>query len=159
MIQADVAEHGSLRGGDDIGGVKLAAHAHLAHHDVAVVPGKIGKGNGRDHFKLRGVRVQGVRQRADLGRDFAQLVVGDLLAVHLHALVEPDQEGRRIQPRPITRRPEDTGHHGTGRALAVGTGDVDELQVLLGVPHQRQQRPDALQSRDAAAPAHGVDIG
>ena len=69
VIQADVAEHGSLRDGDDIGGVKLAAHAHLAHHDVAVVPGKIGKGNGRDHFKLRGVRVQRIRQGADIGGD------------------------------------------------------------------------------------------
>ena len=67
--KADVAEHGSLRGGDDIGGVKFAAHAHLAHHDIAVVPGKIGEGDGRDHFKLRGVRVQRIRQGADIGGD------------------------------------------------------------------------------------------
>ena len=158
VVQADVAEHGGLRGGDHVGGVKFAAHAHLAHHDIAVVPGEIGEGDGRDHLKLRRVRVQGVRQRADLGRDFAQLVVGDLLAVHLHALVEPDQEGRGVQARAIARRPEDAGHYGTGGALSVGAGDVDELHVLLGIPHQRQQRPDALQSRDAAAPADGVDI-
>ena len=105
VIQTDVAQHGGLRCGDGVGGVELAAHAHLAHHDVALTPGKPCEGDGGHHLKLRGVVSHAVRQRPHLLRDGAQLFVGDGLTVHLHPLVEAEDVGRCVQSRAIPRGP------------------------------------------------------
>ena len=105
VIQTDVAQHGGLRRGDGVGGVELAAHAHLAHHDVALTPGKPCEGDGGHHLKLRGVVSHAVRQRPHLLRNGAQLLVGDGLTVHLHPLVEAKDVGRCVQPRAIPRGP------------------------------------------------------
>ena len=158
VVKADVAQHGSLGSADDVGGVELAAHAYLAHHDVAPAAGKPREGNGRDHLKLGGLLENAVGQRLDLLGDGAQLVVGDLLAVDLHPLVEADDVGRGVQAGAIARLPQHRGHHGAGGALAVGAGDVNKFQRPLRMTHLVQQGADTLQTGDAALPADGVDV-
>ena len=159
VIQSDAAQHGGFRRGDDVGGIELAAHSHLAYHDVAVSAGEPGEGDGRDHLKLRGVIRHGVRQRPHLLRHGAQRLVGDHLAVDLHPLVEPEDIGRRVQTRSVACGAQHGRQHGTGGALAVGARHMDEFQCPLRMTQLLQQRIDALQPGFAAPPVHGVDIG
>ena len=158
MVKADVAQHGGLRRADDVGGVEFAAHAHLAHHDVALAAGKPREGDGGDHLKLGGLLEDAVGQGLDLLGDLAQLLVGDHLAVDLHPLVEPDDVGRGVQAGAVAGLPQHRGHHGAGGALAVGAGDVDELQRPLRVAHLVQQCADTRKTGDAALPADGVYV-
>ena len=144
MVQADIAQHGGLGRADDVGGVEFAAHAYLAHHHVALAAGKPGKGDGGDHLKFGGLLEDAVGQGLDLLGDGAQLVVGDHLAVDLHALVEADDVGGGVQAGAVARLPQHRGHHGAGGALAVGAGDVDEFQRPLRMAHFIQQGADAL---------------
>ena len=158
VVKADVAQHCGLRRGDHVGGVKLAAHPHLAHHHVTPAAGKPREGDGGDHLKFGGLLKNAVGQRLDLLGDGAQLVIGDHLAVDLHPLVEAENIRRGIQSRPIPGLPQYGGHHGAGGAFAVGAGDVDELQRPLRMAHLVQQGADARKAGDAAFPADGVDI-
>ena len=63
VIQTDVGEHRRLRGGDHVGGVEFAAHAHLAHHDVAPFPREPCECHGRYQLKFRWMVGHAVRQR------------------------------------------------------------------------------------------------
>ena len=54
VIQPNVAQHSRLRRGDDVGGVEFAAHAHLAHHDIAPPPGEPCERDGRHDLELQG---------------------------------------------------------------------------------------------------------
>ena len=158
VVQADVGDDGALGVLDGVRRVPVAAHAHLQHHDVALLPLEVLEAQGGDQLELRGMLGHGVGMGPHVFRQCAQVVVGDLNAVHLHALVEADDVGRGVEPRAIARPREDGGQHRRGGALAVGARDVNELQVVLRVAQPREQLPDPLQSRDRPEPGDAVDI-
>ena len=158
MVEADVADDGGLRRQDDVRRVKFAAHADLAHDQIAALAGEIFKAQRRDHLKLRRLLEDRVGQGLDVLRDAADLLVGDLHAIDLDALVEPDEEGAGVQARLVSGLCEHAGQHRAGRTLAVRAGHVDEFQLPLGVAHFVQKRADALETGDTALPADGMDI-
>jgi len=73
------------------------------------------------------------------------VVFGDEGAVDPDALAEGVQMGRGVERAAIARRPEDGFGHGGCGALALGAGDVDGTERLLGIAQQGQQVPDPLQ--------------
>ena len=159
VIQSDVGEHGHQRRLDDVGGIQLAAHAHLQAHHVAVVALEILHGNAGDQFKFRGVILHGLGQGLDKFRNFRQLLVGNALSVHLHALVEAEDIRRGIKTGAVTSLSKNAGRHGGGGAFAVGAGNVDKLQLILGISHLLEELLGTPQAGDASLPADGVDVG
>ena len=75
MVEADVADDGGLRRQDDVRRVKFAAHADLAHNQIAALAGEIFKAQRRDHLKLRRLLEDRVGQGLDVLRDAADLLV------------------------------------------------------------------------------------
>ena len=90
VVQTDVGEHGGFRRGDHIGGIEFTAHAHLAYHNIAHLPGKPGQADGRYQLKLRGGIRHAAGQRAQLLHQGAQGIVRDRCAVDLHTLIEAE---------------------------------------------------------------------
>ena len=158
VVQTDVGEHGGFRRGDHIGGIEFTAHAHLAYHNIAHLPGKPGQADGRYQLKLRGGIRHAVSQRAQLLRQGAQGIVWDRCAVDLHTLIEAEDVRRSVQPRFIPGGAQHGGQHGAGAALAVGAGDVDILYVPLRMAKHTQQCIDTAEPRYAAPPVHLVDV-
>ena len=154
---ASVAQVHRARLGEGLG-EPVAAHADLAHDQIAALAGEIFKAQRRDHLKLRRLLEDRVSQGLDVLRDAADLLVGDLHAIDLDALVEPDEEGAGVQARLVSGLCEHAGQHRAGRTLAVRAGHVDEFQLPLGVAHFVQKRADALETGDTALPADGMDI-
>ena len=158
VVQPDVHDHRARGRRDDIGGVEAAAETHLQHHHVAFflrVPQQSHRGH---QLKLRGVIGHGLRRGLDAGDKLGQDLVVDLLAVDLHALIEAVEIGGGVEPGFVTGGLEYRSGHGCAAALAVGAGDVDKLQSLLGIAQLFQQLPDALQPRLGAEKFHAADI-
>ena len=158
VVQTDVGEHGGLRRGDHIGGIEFTAHAHLAYHNIARLPGKPGQTDGCHQLKLRGGIRHAVSQRAQLLHQGAQGIVRDRCAVDLHTLIEAEDVRRGVQSRFISGGTQHGGQHGAGAALAVGAGDVDILYVPLRMAKQAQQRIDTAEPGHTAPPVHLVDV-
>ena len=158
VVESDVADHSRLRRQDHVRRVKFAAHADLADHDVAVLAGKILEAERRHHLKLRRPLEDGVGHGLDVLGQLADILVGDLLAVDLNALVEADQIRRGIQAGPVACLAQDGRDHRAGRALAVGAGHMDKFALPLGMAHHVEQGADALQPGDAPLPADLVNI-
>ena len=148
-----MGNHRSLRGGNHIGGVQTAAQAGLQHHDIALRLQKIDHPNGGHQLELGLV----LRRLQHLGGNLRQVLPGDGRAVHLEALVEGPQVGGGVQAGFQPRRREHRGQHGGGGALAVGPGDVDKFQLLLGVAQPSQQAADAVKPRLLAHPGPLMD--
>ena len=150
MVQADAGDDRGLRHVDDVGGVQAAAKAHLQHHDIALCRLEEAEGDGRHQLKLGGGVRHGVRRLLHPLGGVRQVLVADLFPVYLETLVVAQKVGRGVEPRPVARLLQDGGQHGGGGALAVGPGDVDELQGLLRVPQLGQQLPYPVQAQTAA---------
>ena len=159
VVEADVREHGGFGRGDDVRGVELAAHADLAYDDVAAAAQEPEHGDGRDELKLTRMVGHGVGLRAHLLGEGAERAVRDLLAVDLDPFVKAHDVGRGVKPRAQPRLVQDGGEHGAGGALAVRAGDVNELQLPLGVSEPVEQGADACEPRLCPAPIGRVDIG
>ena len=101
VVQTHGRDDGDLRHVDDIGGVQLAAHAHLQHHDFAPAPGEPDHGQGGHQLKLRGGVLHGPGVGEDILRQLRQLLVGNLLPVDLHPLVEAVDIWRGVQSRAV----------------------------------------------------------
>ena len=121
---------------------------------------EVDHGDGGDQLELGGMVGHRVGHGADLLKNFADLLVGNLLAVDLHALVEADNVWRRVQSGAVARLLKNRGQHRRGGALAVGSGDVDELQLLLRVADALHQLHGAAQSgqRVEPVPVDVVDV-
>ena len=158
VVEADVADDGSLRRGDDVRGVQLAAESDLQRDDLAVMAHEVFHGDGRDQLELRRMILHRLGVRPDELGDLCQLLIGDHLAVHLHPLIEAEDEGRGVKPRAVARGAEYGGQHGGSGALAVGAGDVDEFQLVLRVSDALKQFAGAGQTRHGALPAHGMNV-
>ena len=135
MVQAQVANHRHLRRVNYVGGVQFPSHAHLQNHDVAPVPGKVLHGNGRHQLKLCGMVRHGLGVGLDELCDFGQLFICNVRPIYVHPLVKPEEEGGSVQAGAVACLAKDGGGHGRRRALAVGSGDVDKLQLLFRISH------------------------
>ena len=133
MLQTDVGDDGDFGAVYDVGGIEGTAHADFKNHDVAVLFEKILHGDGGHQLKLAGVILHGVGVNANLLRDPREILARNIPAVHLHALAEVLDIGRGIESGPIPRMAENRVQHGTGGALAVASGDMDELQLFLRI--------------------------
>ena len=159
MVQSNVADHCSFRRTNDIGGIQPAAHAHLQHYNVTMLPTEIQERNCSHQLKLCGPVFHGLRGKAHLFRDFPQLLAGNHRSVDAHTLVEHLQKGRNIQPRTISGTLEHGGQHGGSAPLAVGAGNVDKTQILFGVAQLFQQLPRPLQTQPDPLPGNVFNIG
>ena len=158
VVQADVGDDRHLRAGDHIGGVQRAAHTHLQNHDVAVVAAEVFKGDTADQLKLCGTFLHRLGKRLDPLGNFRQFFVGNGLAVDLHPLVEAVDVRRGVKAYPVAGFAQNVCAHCGGRAFAVGAGNVDIFQLVMGVSQLFQKGLGPAQAGNAALPAHGVDI-
>ena len=161
MVQADGGDSAAEGGGDDVGGVGVAPHPHLQADQVHPLGGKPQKGDGSVDFKLAGVEALSLHRIADglhpLGEG-GQGGGGDHLPVDLKALAELEDKGGDISPHPVSGGLQGGGHHGGGGALAVGAGDMDAAQPVLGVAQPAHQLPHPREAGFGQAPAAAVDI-
>ena len=132
--------------------------AHFQHHDVAVLLDKVEHAQGGDQFKLGGHVLHGLGRRLYLLHQPDQVLVGNGCAVDLDPLVEPVDEGGSEQPHFVPGGPQAAVQHGSGAALAVGAGNVDKLQLLVGVAQGGQQGADPVQAGLVALPVDRVDV-
>ena len=112
-----------------------------------------------DKLKFGRLVLHGIGEGTDLLRERSKLVIGDLLVVHLHTLVEAHDEGGGVETHAVARLLQNGGKHGGGGTLAVGAADVNELQLLMGIAQLLQKRKGTLKAGLAAHPAYTVDIG
>ena len=119
--------------------------------------GEVHQGDGGDELELGGGIGHGLGVGLDELGDLGKLAVGDVLPAHAHPLVEADNEGGGVQSHLVARLLQDGRQHGRGGALAVGAGDMDELQGVLGIAQSGGQLNGPLQPGAAALPAGGVD--
>ena len=158
VIQADVGDHRCFRHVDGVGGVVQASHSRLQHHDVTFFPGEIGQGDGGDQLEFRGGIFQSIGKGPHKGGNSPQIVPGNLLTVNLHPLGKAVQVGGGVQSGAVTGGFQNSGGHGGGAAFAVGSGDVDGFQGMLGIAQGVQQGGDPAQARGGAFAVGAVDV-
>ena len=152
MVAADAGDDRHL-GVDDVGGVVAAEQTDLDHGDVDRRLGEPSERGGGDELEParphRHERLDGSEAVQHLG----QVGVGDGLAVPGHALVDPLQvrAGERADAQSVGLQ--QRGHHGGDRPLAVGTGDVDDGNVVLRVGQQSHQLGHGGEARPSTRPA------
>ena len=144
VIHAQCRDHRAGRLFDDVGGIQRAAKSHLQHHDITLLLRKIEHAQCGDDLELGGHVLHGF--------------VRDLLPVDLDALVEPVDEGRGIQPHPVTGGLQAGSQHRRRTALAVRARHMDELQLFVRVAQCRQQGAGAGKPGLMPRPLHRVDV-
>ena len=137
VLETDVGDDGGLRRGNDVGGVKLAAHADLQHHDVAVHGFKKEHAECGHQLKFRGMYGEGIGgfEHTLCQRD--KHLIRDHFAVDLHSLVKAVKVRRGKQSRAVAGGVQDRGENRRGRAFAVRAGDMNELERLLRIAEER----------------------
>ena len=132
MIEGDPRDNGAQRLADHIGAVQKTAHTDLADNDVTALSLEDPKAERGDEFELgddHALLVQLIHQRLEKAHRSGKLLFGDHFVIDLDALAEIDDIGRDKQPDLVARLLQNKGEHRRDRALAVGTGNVDELLV------------------------------
>lgn len=135
MVEADVADDGGLRRQDDVRRVKFAAHADLAHDQIAALAGEIFKAQRRDHLKLRRLLEDRVGQGLDVLRDGGQISSSEICtpSIWMRSLNRM-RKGLVYRPVLYPAFVNMLAWHRAGRTLAVRAGHVDEFQLPLGWP-------------------------
>ena len=119
-------------------GVEPSAEAGLQNGDVDGLLGEDQKGEHGGDLEV-GERDAG---RDDPRVERRQPVAVDLAPGDPDALGEPRQVGRGVEAGAEARRTEDRLGHRRGRALAVGPGNLDGGEALLGIAEPLQRRAD-----------------
>ena len=138
MIERDIGDDGDHRF-DDIGGVEPPTHAHFQHRDLDRNTGEIFEGHHRQHLEEAGVpgqlasTHQVLRSALDAIVHFAELRVGDGLAVNANPLVDANQVRRTVERGPVSGDAQDRGKHRSGRAFAVGSRNQHAGETPLGM--------------------------
>ena len=140
VVERDVGDDGE-EGVDDVGGVETAAQADFEDGDVdracaSLEPfsGEVEEGErGEDLEEAGGMgQIAGFDEAAgglvDLEVEAGEVVVGDLDAVDLDALVDADEVGRGVEAGAVAGGGEDAGQGGGRGAFAVGSGDQDRRE-------------------------------
>ena len=158
MVKSDIGNDRNLRSRDYIGGIKFAPQTNLQHNHITLLALEVFEGNGTDQLEFRGGFFHGICQGLDIFRDGHNILVADLLSVNLHPLVETVNVRGGIQSGSVSGFAQNGGGHGSGRTLAVGAGDVNIFQIVLGIAHFFQQCPNAVQTVNTAFPKYGMDV-
>ena len=158
MIHAQCRDDCAFRGINDVGGIQRAAKAHLQHHDLTFLLGKIEHPQRRDDLKLGGHILHGISGGLYLLHQSHQFFIRDLHPVDLDALVEAVDEGRGVQAHPIACGLQAGRHHGGGAALAVGACNMHESELFVRVAQCGQQGAGTCQAGLVAGPLDCVDV-
>ena len=149
VVQADSGDDGGDRGGNDVGGIQAAAHAHFDDGEIRRLFLEIKEGHGGFNLEARGLGMpvpdHGFRRQADLFSHGNQGGIGNGPAIQPDAFVEGFQGWGGVEAHPVTGAGQDGRGHGGGGALAVGAGDVDAPQVLLGIAQIMEEGADGFQ--------------
>ena len=96
----------------------------------------------------------------DLGESVDELVTRDGLAVDLDALGRFDQVRRRVESGAKAGGTSGGFDHGAGGSFAVGAGDVDCAQTVLGVAQSSERFGDVLKAEFGGFDfvAEGVEV-
>ena len=77
--------------------------------------------------------LHGVGMNPNLLRNPGEVIPGNIPTVYPHAFTEILNVRRRVKPGPISGGTQNRVQHGTGGALAVAAGNMDEFQLFLRV--------------------------
>ena len=139
VIEMDRRDDRQL-GLNDVCRVQSAAEADFHHAPLNPCLAKSAKSRGGHRLEKRGVAVrseflrEAVVGSTNLVDGRGEIRVANLLAVQPDALVETHQVGRGEESGGVSGGPQAGLDHGGGRAFAVGAGDVDDAEALLGIP-------------------------
>ncbi|MPM63007.1 hypothetical protein SDC9_109885 [bioreactor metagenome] len=158
VIQTDIGDDGERRRIDHVGRVQLTAHANLQHDDICLTAQEVFKRDDGDELKLSRMIRHRLCVRTDERGNFGKQLVGNRFAVELHALVEPVDKRRDIEPCSIPGKRERFCNHCASGAFSVGSGDVNELKFALRVSDSLKQFARSLKTQPAAAPSDVMDI-
>src|SRR6185436_7732970 len=146
MIVLDVGDDaGQWR--DDVGRVHATTKARFPNHELAFLRREIAQRHHRHDFEECWMLLSGelLEQWLKFEHLPHNLRLAHWLAVDLNALAERDQVRRGEQTGPQTRHAINALEHRAGRAFPIGTGDMDEAQLLLWVARERRQLERVLQ--------------
>ena len=158
MVHTQIGNHGADIFGNQIRCVQTSAQTGFQHHNVAFLPGKPKKCRRGDDFKLRGPFRHGFRHGLHLCNDFRQFLIGNGHAVDLHPFVKPHNIRGNKQTGAIARRRQNGRQHGRNGAFSVGSGNMNELQVLLHIAQLFHHFADTLQAGLGTPPGNTVNI-
>ncbi len=160
MVIGNRGQGADGRSRDGVGGVQPPPHARFQYGGVAALLHKIMKGHGGVKLKFRHPLALGLKlakqgnQKIRLRR---QIFFGNPMAVQLNPFPEVLHIGGDKQPCLQPGVPQDRRRHRRRASLAVGARDMDQLQLILGVPQQAQQRLHSVHPVPLADIGNGVD--
>jgi hypothetical protein len=148
---------------DHVRGVHPSTHADLDHGDVHRAVSEILEGHRRRDLEERRVidrpgRGHRPNRRLHARPEPQHIFVRDRDAVHLDAFVEPDEVRRRVQADPVSCRLQGGGRIGAHRPLSVRPRHVQDLQVAVGIPQERKETTDVLQTELDPEPLEAVEV-
>ena len=136
MIQAHRSNDGNVRI-DHVGGIPPAAKADFYNGDVHGGVGKRGIGQADEDLELGhgNVRlgIDHLHKRLDLVPDAHIIARMDGLAIDADALGNALQVRAGDQADAAVEGPQERIHHARGRGLAVGPGNVDDIEGTFRV--------------------------
>ena len=137
VVEADVGEdrHVTVH---HVGGVPRPAEAHLDDHGVDRLGGEPRQGRRGEQLEAGRTLGQQRLEQRQLGEDVGQGLVVDRLAVARQAFGHHVQVGAGVGADAEALGHQQRGRHGRGRPLAVGAGDVDGRDGVLGLTEQRR---------------------
>ena len=147
----------------DVRCVHPAAHADLDDRDVHLpFPEVLESHRGRHLEKGRMMNRSVRRHRPDRGLHAGpqpqDLIIRNRGPIHLDPLVESDEVGRCVQADPIARGLQDGGGIGAHGALAVRPRDMQDLQLAVRIPQEREEPTNVVQSKLDAEPLEAIEM-
>jgi hypothetical protein len=113
--------------------------------------GEVEKGQCRECLEEAGMvgQISGSDEAFGGGVDLevkpGKLIVGDRLAIDLNTLVNAGEVGRGVESCAVASCGEDAGQGGGGGSLAVGSGDQDRGEPILGISQSTCEDTHVLQ--------------
>ena len=152
VVERDIGDDRN-QGVNDIRRVETAPKPYLQNCDVdrlrftGPFSREVKKSKGRQDLEeaRRMGKLPGFDQAAgglvDLEVELCEVLVRNLGAVDLDALVNTDQVGRGVETGAVTRRGQDTGQGGGRGAFAVGSGNQNRGEAGLRMAQSGSQNP------------------
>jgi len=136
MFERDLGDCADQRC-EHVGRVEPAAQPHLDDGDIHVARREIGECDRGGSLEEAGVETLDVR--LELRGPLGERVFPDRHAVDRDALHGGDEMGGGVEPHPPALGPQLLRDEGAGRALAVGTTDVNGREMALRMPQDVEQ--------------------
>ncbi len=135
-----VAEGGydSHQGIDHVGGIQPPAHAYLQNRELHPLLDEIEKAQGSDDLES-GDTLDPAHQGLQPLSERSHRFFGNQPAIGLDPLAEGMQVRRGVEPRAVASGSQDRFAHRCHRTLALGSGNVNGLEMPVGVIEPGQQ--------------------